>query len=494
MIKTKKLFVLVFLLLNCILFSACSQSKEVDFVKKYKIDLNTISDVTEVLQKAIDELPDDGVLFLQDGTYPLAGRIVFKENMTFKLSDNAILLNCSQDKNPMMAYNHPYKHNKAEGNSNIIIEGGIWDMNGQLDESGTPKNLPNAESINALGIGYGSNITIRNITFRDCYNGHVIQVAGSDNVLIENCRFEGQSFRGSGDKTRELLQIEPGTVKGYPYTLVQNKAPSTNVTIRNCYFGGSENTPHYMAAIGTHSQQAGVKCSDIVIEDCTFDNAAYTAIHFMAYDRITIRNNIFTITSDSEQIDRYGILADTYGSFIDPTGAESTTDFTIEGNTLGSLITKFPILMDLLGSNAPVFDYMANCALTNPSGLRLYKCFYPREEKTVYQFFLENQDIQKAAYTEQLYQSLRSEADFNTAQFMKIMIERIPRYYGFDEANSFMDSFKNHLEELSVEDIEIIMDTYRKNDQCVNRGKHSTDVAEINRYIEEHKKKECNQE
>ena len=52
MIKTKKLFVLVFLLLNCILFSACSQSKEVDFVKKYKIDLNTVSDVTEVLQKA----------------------------------------------------------------------------------------------------------------------------------------------------------------------------------------------------------------------------------------------------------------------------------------------------------------------------------------------------------------------------------------------------------------------------------------------------------
>lgn len=112
MLKTKKLFVLVFLLLNCILFSACSQSKEVDFVKKYKIDLNTISDVTEVLQKAIDELPDDGVLFLQDGTYPLAGRIVFKENITFKLSDNAILLNCSQDKNPMMAYNHPYQAKK----------------------------------------------------------------------------------------------------------------------------------------------------------------------------------------------------------------------------------------------------------------------------------------------------------------------------------------------------------------------------------------------
>ena len=103
MTRTKRLLASAFLMLSCILFAACSQNKEVDFVKKYKVDLSSTSDITETLQKAIDELPDGGVLFLQDGTYPLAGRIVFKENMTFKLSDNAILLNCSQDKNPMMA-------------------------------------------------------------------------------------------------------------------------------------------------------------------------------------------------------------------------------------------------------------------------------------------------------------------------------------------------------------------------------------------------------
>lgn len=162
-------------------------------------------------------------------------------------------------------------------------------------------------------------------------------------------------------------------------------------------------------------------------------------------------------------------------------------------SALGSLIIKFSVLMDLLRLNIPVFDYMSNCALTNPTGLSLYKYFYPREEKTVYQFFLENQDIQKAAYTEQLYQTLQSSADFNVAQFMKTMIARIPRYYGFDEADAFVDSFKKHLGELSVEDIEIIMDTYRKNDQCVNIGKHQTDIAEINKYIEEHKEKKGEQ-
>ena len=165
-------------------------------------------------------------------------------------------------------------------------------------------------------------------TFRDCYNGHVIQVAGSDNVLIENCRFEGQSFRGSGDKTRELLQIEPGTVKGYPYTLVQNKAPSTNVTIRNCYFGGSENTPHYMAAIGTHSQQAGVKCSDIVIEDCTFDNAKFTMLADAYITALETQLNGIKYYKDSNSVylqywnAGYNVRAITFPDFVDYYGLD----------------------------------------------------------------------------------------------------------------------------------------------------------------------------
>lgn len=331
----RKLIFALLIMASIVAMAGCSDSKEVDFVKKYKIDLTTATDVSAQLQEAIDALPEDGVLFLQDGTYPLATHLVFKDNMTLRLSDNAILQNQSPETNPTMAFNHPLKHNKAEGASNITIEGGSWDMNGQVDADGTPINLPNLESVNGMGFGYASNVTIRNVIFRDCYNGHVFQFAGMDQVLVENCRFEGQAFKGSGNKTRELLQIEQGSLKGYPYTLVQDKKPTTNVTIRNCYFGGSEASPQFMAAIGTHSQQAGTKCSDILIEDCTFDNAAFAAIRFMAYDRMTIRNNTFILqeTAVAETFDRYGILADAYGSMIDPKGADGTTELTIEGNT-----------------------------------------------------------------------------------------------------------------------------------------------------------------
>ena len=189
----KRTLVILMLLVLCIfVLAGCSDSNEVDFVKKYKVDLESGADVSVLLQQAIDELPDGGILFLRDGTYPLESVIVFKENMTLKLSDNAILLNRRPESNPTMAFNHPFQHNEAKGNNNIVIEGGIWDLNGQLTEDGTPKNLPHLESVNALGFGYASNITVRNVTFRDCFNGHVIQIAGCDQVTLENCRFEGQ--------------------------------------------------------------------------------------------------------------------------------------------------------------------------------------------------------------------------------------------------------------------------------------------------------------
>lgn len=332
---TRRAILALFIMASIFLMVGCSDSKEVDFVKKYKVDLTNATDVSAQLQEAIDALPEDGTLYLQDGIYPIATNLVFKSNMTLKLSDNAILQNQNPEQNPTMAFNHPLKHNKAEGASNITIEGGVWDMNGQVDANGNPINLPDLESINGMGFGYASNVTIRNVIFRDCYNGHVFQFAAMDQVLVENCRFEGQAFKGRGNTTRELVQIEPGSLKGYPYTLVQDKKPTTNVTIRSCYFGGSEASPQYMAAIGTHSQQAGVKCSDILIEDCTFDNAAFAAIRFMAYDRMTIRNSTFIVkdTAVAENLDRYGILADTYGSMIDPKGADGTTELTIEGNT-----------------------------------------------------------------------------------------------------------------------------------------------------------------
>ena len=69
-------------------------------------------------------------------------------------------------------------------------------MNGALGDHGVPENLPEADTAGALGLAYAENITLRDIRFIDSYNGHVLQLAAVDQVLIENCRFEGQAFKG----------------------------------------------------------------------------------------------------------------------------------------------------------------------------------------------------------------------------------------------------------------------------------------------------------
>ena len=39
---------------------------------------------------------------------------------------------------------------------------------------------------------------------------------------------------------------------------------------------------------------------------------------------------------------------------------------------------------------------------------------------------------------------------------------------------------------ISIDDIKTVMKVYRQNGQCINRGRHSTDFAVVERYIKEH--------
>ena len=67
-----------------------------------------------------------------------------------------------------------------EPTEDISYSGGTIDMNGALNEERTKaKNLPLINSSGAFAIGNSKNVTISNVTFKDSYQGHAIQIAGS---------------------------------------------------------------------------------------------------------------------------------------------------------------------------------------------------------------------------------------------------------------------------------------------------------------------------
>ena len=171
---------------------------------------------------------------------------------------------------------------------------------------------------------------------------------------------------------------------------------------------------------------------------------------------------------------------------------DSLKDNKTRRNALISIMVNYPAIMDCIrGIHPAVFEYISNCVVLTPNGLSKYKVFYPRSSKTLYSFFMENDKLKKPGYTERLYKTLHTCHDFDIDAFMKEMVTHVPRFSAFNDADSFMSSFISHMEDMSIDTIEEVMDVYKGNPQCTNRGRHASDMDVVNDFLAKHRHPDC---
>ena len=277
-------------------------------VKDYGAVGDGVSDDRQAIQDTIDAAAKGlggGKVYFPEGTY-LVKEIVFLRSHThLEVHEKATILNGINIKNhPSIVFmtglfTDDGDQVEWEPTEDISYSGGTIDMNGALNEEGTKaKNLPLINSSGAFAIGNSKNVTISNVTFKDSYQGHAIQIAGSKNVLVDNSRFLGQALpktmKDGQIISKESIQIEPLTRKGFPYALNDNGQKSENVTIQNSYFGKSEKSGELVTAIGTHYQTATTENpSNIKILNNHFDNMMYAGIRFTGFTDILIKGNRF---------------------------------------------------------------------------------------------------------------------------------------------------------------------------------------------------------
>ena len=163
---------------------------------------------------------------------------------------------------------------------------------------------------------------------------------------------------------------------------------------------------------------------------------------------------------------------------------DSLKDSSSRRNALIKIIIDYSVVMDVIRENKDVFAYLSNLVLTKPQYLDYYRIFYPRDEKSVYKFFKENTDVQKARHSNILYNTVKDSDDFQLDEFALIMVNAIPHYNGFDAADGFMDFFLEHLSDLKIDQINEVMEVYHKNNQCLNRGRHLADTSAVTKFIE----------
>lgn len=169
---------------------------------------------------------------------------------------------------------------------------------------------------------------------------------------------------------------------------------------------------------------------------------------------------------------------------------ENLRNITNRRDALIEISSKYPIVMDVVRSNPKLFEYLSECVLTTPYGLCRYRTFYPREEKSIFAYFNEKDSVQQPLFIETLYSAVKESADFVIFDFLLTMVKAIPKYNGFYDADCFMSFFKDHLNELTCEEIHNIMKEYRANNQCTNRARNAADIGAIKKYLEEHQSDE----
>ena len=253
----------------------------IDFAKKEN----------ETWDETINRLILEGkkILFLNH-EYDLYNTIILRNNTILEMS-NKTVLNRRHENNMFQTY-YTNDMTKYNGVNNIIIKGGTLNHNGDLSYYIT------------MSLFHAKNILLENVTFKDISN-HAIDLIGCNNVHINKCKFLGQLIK-SGKEYKEAIQIDIcyAGAGGYEETITPvysqcyDGTPSTNITIENCIFDGSNNYPPILNAIGQHAQvNTNNKISNIKILNNTFNGNGRkdiygNAIKLTQMKDIIIENNI----------------------------------------------------------------------------------------------------------------------------------------------------------------------------------------------------------
>ena len=282
--------------------------KFINVLQNKEVCADGIRDDTKALQACIDEAKDGGTVYFPDGTYLISAALIFYSYQHLKLSDNAIILR-SDKSEPLTRYLlASYSESEwgaYEGTHDVVISGGIFDGNKNLDECITLVNTVHC-----------SNITIENCRFRHCAHWHCIEINGTENTTVQNCIFDGPSYTFKTDILfNEQIQLDMsrhgsyGPVYNCDGTLIDFKSDDTvcrNITIRNNIFK-CDGFP----GVGHHGD---IDHHDIIIENNIFDGPSgrigksrgYIFFRPMVYN-LTVRNNIF-IAPEKTDSPAYGII------------------------------------------------------------------------------------------------------------------------------------------------------------------------------------------
>jgi hypothetical protein len=273
--------------------------KSVTNVKDYGAKGDGVIDDTASIQAAVTAIgtAGGGILFFPAGEYRVLGYILLVSNM--EIYGNGATIRKSGATTTYCVF-------IGLAGNNLGYGGGVQNVN--LHDLHFRGDLANSKSLNVMSLHRAAHIQVRNCTFYETtQNGHVFDLQGCDDVVIEACEFRGMKVVGGREYVENIqLDASVSTGTGFPSALVTQETfdgiPTKNVTVRDCLFGGIQvGADFYPSAcpLGSHAYVEGTYYENITFENNVVENVVargasyYGMLHFLGGKDIKILNNTF---------------------------------------------------------------------------------------------------------------------------------------------------------------------------------------------------------
>lgn len=259
--------------------------KNDSYFKIVKADGNESTDDTSAIQQAIisDSMYGRWTV-IPKGNYKVTSPLILYPNSKIIMDKNARLVRYHNDN----IFQNGNTGDTA-GANNISIIGGKLDLRG---------HILNGSSQDGTGIalGYASNIYIADVEVYNVYYSHGIELCALNGATVERCGFYGFILDSGGTRTMaEAIQIERGTLTGFPYFGPGDNTICKNIKIRDCKFGASADATSWNVGIGTHQSDTNISADGVEIIGCTSVDPLLTKVaQFKGYKNVTFERNNFT--------------------------------------------------------------------------------------------------------------------------------------------------------------------------------------------------------
>ena len=146
------------------------------------------------------------------------------------------------------------------------------------------------------------NIKFKNIHFLNCQNDHILEMAGINGLLVDNCIFEGQYINTD---FKEMIQIDECLYSNFPWFNENNptydSTSNKNWIIKNNTFKASSSIQYtFNKGIGSHSYNENALHENIQIINNKFINADRLSVELYQVQNVIIENNEFTKNGNIE--------------------------------------------------------------------------------------------------------------------------------------------------------------------------------------------------